>query len=154
MIEEGKPAPTFTLPSDTGEDVSLASLRGKSVVLYFYPKDDTPGCTRQACGFRDVYGELEERGAVVLGVSRDDPASHRRFKERYGLPFTLLSDLEGGVLEQYGVWREKKNYGKTYMGIHRSTFVIAPDGTVTKAMYGSKPDTDAERVLAALGAEP
>jgi thioredoxin-dependent peroxiredoxin len=150
VVDEGQPAPDFTLTSDAGESVSLSDFRGKSVVLYFYPRDDTPGCTRQACSFRDVYGELQGKGAVVLGVSRDDQESHRRFKEKYGLPFTLLSDLDGDVVEQYGVWREKTNYGKTYMGIHRSTFVIAPDGTVKKAMYGAKPDTDAERVLAAL----
>jgi peroxiredoxin Q/BCP len=150
VLQEGDTAPDFTLPSDAGDDITLSSLQGRPVVLYFYPRDDTPGCTLQACNFRDVYGELAEKGAVVLGVSKDDAASHRRFKEKYGLPFTLLSDVDGGVLEQYGVWREKKNYGKTYMGIHRSTFVIGADGTVTKAMYGSKPDSDAERVLAAL----
>jgi peroxiredoxin Q/BCP len=152
MIDEGTEAPDFELAADDGSTVRLSDLRGKTVVLYFYPKDDTPGCTAQARSFRDVYGELEAKGAVVLGVSRDDEASHRRFKEKYGLPFTLLSDLDGQVVEQYDVWREKKNYGKTYMGILRSTFIVAPDGRVAKAMYGVKPDTDADRVLAALDA--
>ena len=152
MIEEGTQAPDFELTADDGSTVKLSDLRGKQVVLYFYPRDDTRGCTAQACAFRDVYGELQAKGAVVLGVSRDDEASHRRFREKYGLPFSLLSDLDGEVVEQYGVWREKKYYGKTYMGIHRSTFVIGPDGTVTSALYGVKPDSDAERVLAALSA--
>lgn len=150
MVEEGMEAPDFELSADDGSTVRLSELRGKPVVLYFYPRDDTPGCTRQACGFRDVYGELRAYDAVVLGVSRDDEASHRRFKEKYGLPFTLLSDPEAKVATEYGVWREKTSYGKTTMGIHRSTFVIHPDGRVAKAMYGAKPDTDAERVLAAL----
>jgi peroxiredoxin Q/BCP len=150
VIEEGTEAPDFELPADDGSTVRLSELRGKSVVLYFYPRDDTPGCTTQACSFRDVYGELEAKGAVVLGVSKDDEESHRRFKEKYGLPFALLSDLDGDVVERYGVWQERKNYGKTYMGILRSTFVVAADGTIKKAMYGVKPDTDAERVLEAL----
>jgi peroxiredoxin Q/BCP len=150
VIHEGMPAPDFELTSDDGSTVRLSDLRGKPVVLYFYPKDDTPGCTRQACGFRDAYAELEERGAVVLGVSRDDAASHRRFRAKYELPFTLLSDPDARVAEQYGVWRQKTSYGKTTMGIHRSTFLIAPDGTVQTAMYGVKPDEDAERVLAAI----
>ena len=150
MVEEGAQAPDFELPSDDGGTIRLSDLRGKPVVLYFYPKDDTPGCTLQASNLRDVYGELQERGAVVLGVSRDDAASHRAFREKYGLPFNLLSDLDGSVVQQYDVWREKTNYGKTYMGIHRSTFVIDAVGTVKKALYGTKPDTDAERVLQAL----
>jgi thioredoxin-dependent peroxiredoxin len=150
MVEEGAQAPDFELPSDDGGTVRLSDLRGKPVVLYFYPKDDTPGCTLQARNLRDVYGELQEQGAVVLGVSRDDAASHRAFREKYGLPFSLLSDLDGSVVQQYDVWREKTNYGKTYLGIHRSTFVIDADGTVKKALYGTKPDTDAERVLQAL----
>jgi peroxiredoxin Q/BCP len=151
VIEEGTEAPDFELASDDGGSVRLSDLRGKSVVLYFYPKDDTPGCTLQASNFRDVYGELQAKGAVVLGVSRDSESSHRRFKEKYGLPFTLLSDPEAETADRYGVWRERTMNGKTFMGIHRSTFVIAPDGTVTKALYGTKPDTDAERVLEALG---
>jgi peroxiredoxin Q/BCP len=114
--------------------------------------DDTPGCTKEASGFRDAYDEFEERGAVVLGVSPDDQASHARFKEKYALPFTLLADPEHEVAEAYGAWREKKNYGKTYWGVHRSTFVIGPDGTIACAMYGVKPDGHPEQVLAALPA--
>ena len=150
MVEEGSPAPDFTLTSDSGEQVSLESLRGQPVVLYFYPKDDTPGCTTQARGLRDVYRELEERGAIVLGVSRDDEASHRRFKEKYGLPFTLLTDPDAEVADRYGVWVERSMYGKKSMGINRSTFVIDAEGNVVKAMYGVKPDGHADAVLAAL----
>jgi peroxiredoxin Q/BCP len=151
VVQEGQKAPDFDLESDSGERVKLSSLRGKPVVLYFYPKDDTPGCTTQACGIRDVYGELERAGAVVLGVSPDDAASHVRFKEKYELPFTLLADTDHAVAEQYGAWGEKRNYGKTSMGIIRSTFVIGADGTVTKAMPNVKPDTHADKVLAVLG---
>ena len=150
MVEEGQAAPNFELVSDSGERVRLSDFRGRPVVLYFYPKDDTPGCTTQACGLRDVYSELEERGAVVLGVSPDDEASHARFKEKYGLPFTLLADPEKEVAETYGVWRERKLYGKTSLGIKRSTFVIDPEGRVARAMYGVKPDGHPERVLDAL----
>jgi peroxiredoxin Q/BCP len=150
MVEEGKRAPDFELSSDTGERVKLSSLRGKPVVLYFYPKDDTPGCTTQACGIRDVYAEFRERGAVVLGVSPDDEASHVKFKEKYSLPFTLLADPEHEVAEQYGVWKERNLYGKKSMGIERSTFVIDADGNVAKTMRRVKPDTHAADVLAAL----
>jgi peroxiredoxin Q/BCP len=150
MVEEGKAAPDFELTSDSGETVSLASLRGKPVVLYFYPKDDTPGCTAQACGLRDAWGEFERAGAVVLGVSPDDAASHAKFKEKYGLQFPLLADPDHAVAEEYGVWGEKHLYGKTYMGIVRSTFVIDADGNVTKVMRKVKPDTHADDVLAAL----
>ena len=150
MIEEGKPAPDFELPSDSGDRVRLSSLRGKPVVLYFYPKDDTPGCTTQACGIRDVYADFRERGAVVLGVSPDDEASHVKFKEKYSLPFTLLADPEHEVAEEYGVWKERNMYGKKSMGIERSTFVIDADGNVVKAMRRVKPDTHAADVLAAL----
>ena len=150
MSEEGKPAPTFTLPSDTGEDVSLESFRGKPVVLYFYPKDDTPGCTAQACGIRDVWGELERTGAVVLGVSPDSPKSHARFREKYSLPFTLLADEEHEVAETYGTWVQKKYMGKEYMGVERSTFVIDEDGNLKKVMRRVKPDEHADDVLAAL----
>lgn len=149
-LEEGQQAPDFELASDTRERVRLSDLRGKPVVLYFYPRDDTPGCTKEACAFRDAYGEFEERGAVLLGVSPDDEASHARFREKYSLPFTLLADLEHEAAEAYGVWREKKNYGKTYWGVHRSTFVIGADGTIVRAMYGVKPDGHPEQVLAAL----
>ena len=152
MVEEGKPAPDFELTSDTGERVKLSSLRGKPVVLYFYPKDDTPGCTTQACGLRDVYGDFRGRGAVVLGVSPDDEASHVKFKEKYSLPFTLLADPDHQVAEQYGVWGEKKYMGRTYMGVDRSTFVIDENGNVKKVMRKVKPDTHADDVLAALSA--
>ncbi len=150
MVEEGKPAPPFELESDTGERVSLQSLRGRPVVLYFYPKDSTPGCTKQACGIRDVYGEFAKRGAVVLGVSPDSVASHQRFKVKYALPFTLLADPDHEVAEAYDVWGERSLYGKKYMGIERSTFVIDAEGNVARIMRRVKPDTHADDVLAAL----
>ena len=140
------------MEADSGEPVTLSALRGSPVILYFYPKDDTPGCTTQACGIRDVYGEFERAGAVVLGVSPDEAASHVKFKAKYGLPFTLLADPDHAVAEAYGAWGEKKNYGKTYMGIIRSTFVIDADGKLTKAMRNVKPDTHADKVLQALAA--
>lgn len=150
MVEAGSPAPDFTLVSDAGEEVTLSQFRGSPVVLYFYPRDDTPGCTAQACGIRDVWDELEEIGAVVLGVSPDSPKRHVKFKQKYGLPFTLLSDEEHEVAELYGTWVEKRNYGKTYMGIERSTFVIDADGNVSKVMRKVKPAGHADDVLAAL----
>ena len=150
MVQKGKPAPDFELTSDTGETVKLSDLQGKPVVLYFYPKDDTPGCTTQARGIRDVYGEFRDRGAVVLGVSPDDEASHVKFKEKYELPFTLLADPGHEVAEDYGVWVERNAYGKTFMGIERSTFLIDSEGNVAKAMRKVKPDTHADDVLAAL----
>jgi peroxiredoxin Q/BCP len=152
VIEEGQPAPDFELPSDSGDTVALSSLRGKPVVLYFYPKDDTPGCTTQACGIRDAYGEFERAGAVVLGVSPDDERSHGKFREKYELPFTLLADTDHEVAERYGVWGEKTYMGRTYMGINRSTFVIDGDGIVTKVFPQVKPATHADDVLAALNA--
>ncbi len=151
MIEEGQPAPDFELTSDSGETVKLSALRGKPVVLYFYPKDDTPGCTAQACGIRDAYGEFEQAGAVVLGVSPDSESSHVKFKEKYGLPFTLLADADHAVAELYGVWGEKTFAGKTYLGVNRSTFVIGADGNVAKVMHDVKPASHADDVLAALG---
>lgn len=150
MVEEGSPAPDFTLPSDSGAAVTLSSLRGAPVVLYFYPRDDTPGCTRQACGIRDGWDEFERRGAVVLGVSPDGPAKHTKFKEKYGLPFTLLADEDHAVAETYGTWVEKSMLGKRFMGIERWTFVIDADGRVAKVMRRVKPDTHAADVLAAL----
>ena len=150
MVEEGRPAPAFALTSDTGETVTLESLRGKPVVLYFYPEDDTPGCTRQACGIRDSWGEFQRRGAVVLGVSPDSERSHVKFKEKYDLPFTLLADPDHAVAEAYGVWVEKKNYGRTYMGIKRSTFVIDADGNVARIMRRVKPAEHTDDVLGAL----
>jgi peroxiredoxin Q/BCP len=150
MVEQGKPAPDFELQTDTGETVRLSDQRGKQVVLYFYPKDDTPGCTTQACGIRDAYGEFERAGAVVYGVSPDDVQSHEKFKQKYTLPFTLLADNDHAVAEEYGVWSEKTYQGRTYMGVDRSTFVIGEDGTVKAVMHKVKPDTHADDVLAVL----
>lgn len=150
VIEEGAPAPDFELVSDSGDSVRLSGLRGSPVVLYFYPEDDTPGCTTEACEFRDEYSRFRQRGAVVLGVSPDDEASHVRFKEKYSLPFTLLADPDHKTAEDYGVWVEKNLYGKKRMGIKRSTFVIGADGNVARAMYGVKPEGHAGEVLEAL----
>ncbi len=150
MVEEGQQAPDFELASDGGERVKLSDFRGKPVVLYFYPKDDTPGCNIQACGFRDVYAEFEERNAVILGVSPDDAATHVKFKQKFNLPFTLLADPEHEAAERYGTWVERTSYGKTSMGIKRSTFVIDTEGRVAKAMYGVRPEGHADEVLAAL----
>jgi thioredoxin-dependent peroxiredoxin len=150
MVEEGKTAPDFELTSDTGERVKLSDLRGKQVVLYFYPKDDTPGCTTQACGMRDAYAEFQQRGAVVLGVSPDNEASHVKFRNKYSLPFTLLADPDHGVAEDYGVWVEKNAYGQKKMGVERSTFIIDSEGNVAKVMRRVKPNTHADDVLAAL----
>ena len=151
-LREGQEAPDFELASDTGETVKLSSLRGRPVVLYFYPKDDTPGCTTQACGLRDAYGELESEGAVVLGVSPDSEKSHVKFKKKYDLPFTLLADPDHAVAEQYGVWAEKKYMGRTYWGVLRSTFVIDENGKLKRVMHKVKPDTHADDVLATLRA--
>jgi peroxiredoxin Q/BCP len=150
VINEGDQAPDFTLQSDAGTDVTLSSLRGRPVVLYFYPRDDTPGCTAQACGIRDVYGDFERAGAIVLGVSPDDESSHVKFKQKYELPFTLLADKDHSVAEQYGVWGEKSYGGRTYLGVNRSTFVIDEAGLVKKVMRDVKPATHADDVLAAL----
>jgi peroxiredoxin Q/BCP len=152
MVEEGQEAPDFELTSDAGERVRLSQFRGRPVVLYFYPKDDTPGCTAQACGIRDSYDDFEQQGAVVLGVSPDEESSHVKFKQKYGLPFTLLADPEHEVADQYGVWGERKYMGKTYWGVERSTFLIDEDGRIAKVMRRVKPDTHAEQVLAALAA--
>jgi thioredoxin-dependent peroxiredoxin len=150
MVEEGKPAPDFELQSDSGEMLKLSDLRGKQVVLYFYPKDDTPGCTKQACGIRDVYGEFEREGAVVLGVSPDDERSHVKFKQKFDLPFTLLADVDHAVADEYGVWGQKSFAGKKYMGVSRSTFVIAENGSVKRVMHDVKPATHADEVLEIL----
>src|SRR5687768_17018486 len=150
MVEEGKTAPDFELTSDAGERVKLSDLRGKPVVLYFYPKDDTPGCTKQACGIRNAYAEFQERGAVVLSVSPDNEASHVKFRDKYSLPFTLLADPDHDVAENYGVWVEKNAYGQKKMGVERSTFIIDSEGNVAKVMRRVKPDTHADDVLAAL----
>ena len=149
-VEVGDAAPDFELESDQGERVRLSSLRGSPVVLYFYPKDDTPGCTLQACEIRDAWSGFESRGAVVLGVSPDSVSSHERFREKYELPFTLLADPDHEVADLYGVWGEKEYAGKKYMGIDRSTFVIDAEGTVASVMRGVKPADHAGDVLAVL----
>jgi peroxiredoxin Q/BCP len=146
VVEEGKPAPDFELQSDTGETVRLSDLRGKPVVLYFYPKDDTPGCTRQACGIRDAWGEFQRAGAEVLGISADSQASHERFKSKYSLPFTLLADPDHRLGGPYGVAQEGKQ------SYERSTFVIDPDGNVARIMRRVSPDSHADDVLAVLAA--
>jgi peroxiredoxin Q/BCP len=151
-VEEGAPAPDFTLTSDSGETVTLSSLRGSPVILYFYPKDDTPGCTRQACDIRDGWAAFQRAGAVVLGVSPDKEASHAKFKAKYDLPFTLLADPDHAVSEAYDVWKQKSFAGKQYMGVERSTFVIGADGTVVKVMRKVEPKTHADDVLAVLAA--
>jgi peroxiredoxin Q/BCP len=149
-VDEGTAAPDFELESDAGERVRLSALRGRPVVLYFYPKDDTPGCTLQACDIRDAWAEFEARGAAVLGVSPDPVSSHVKFRDKYELPFTLLADPEHEVAETYGVWVEKEMAGKTYMGIERSTFVIDAEGNVASVMRRVKPDAHADDVLAVL----
>ena len=143
-------APDFTLQTDTGDSLTLSDLRGKPVVLYFYPKDDTPGCTTQACEFRDAFPKFNSQGAVILGVSPDDVESHRRFKEKFSLPFTLLSDVDHEVAESYGVWKEKSMFGNRYWGVDRTTFVIGPDGAVAKGFRQVKPEGHAEEVRAVL----
>jgi peroxiredoxin Q/BCP len=157
-INENQPAPDFTLPAVGSDDVvkngqvHLADLRGHPVVLYFYPKDDTPGCTKEACSFRDANHLMQKRGIIVLGVSADDVASHQKFAEKYGLPFPLLSDTDTTVSQRYGVWKEKNYAGKTYMGVNRETFLIDKDGIVRKAWHKVNPEGHAEEVLAAAGA--
>jgi peroxiredoxin Q/BCP len=150
VVEEGSQAPDFELKSDTGETLKLSQFRGRPVVLYFYPRDDTPGCTKEACAFRDSYDEYLARDAVILGVSRDGEESHQKFKQKYDLPFTLLSDPDHAVADAYGVWAEKSMYGRKSMGIVRSTFVIAPDGTIARAMRGIKVPGHSDKVLEAL----
>jgi thioredoxin-dependent peroxiredoxin len=150
VVAEGQPAPDFELESDTGEQVRLSQFRGKPVVLYFYPRDNTPGCTAEACSFRDDYGAYEERGAVILGVSPDDTASHIRFKDKYALPFTLLADPGHQVAEQYGAWGEKTFMGKKSVGLIRSTFVIDPEGNVARAIRNVRVQGHSDEVLAAL----
>ena len=138
MLEVGTKAPEFTLPDQNGEMHSLAEYRGQKVVLYFYPKDSTPGCTKQACNFGELLPQFREKGAVVIGVSKDSVASHKKFEEKYGLPFTLLSDVERTVIESYDVWKEKKNYGKVSMGVVRTTYLIDEEGIIIKAVGNVK----------------
>jgi peroxiredoxin Q/BCP len=151
MIEPGQPAPDFTLPDQDGTEVTLSSLRGRKVVLYFYPKADTPGCTTQACGVRDHHADYEAAGAVVLGISPDRVKRVKKFHDKKELNFTLLADEHHEVVEAYGVWVEKSMYGKTYMGAERTTFVIDEDGVVTDVLRKVKPAEHDDRVLAALG---
>ncbi len=149
-LEAGAKAPDFTLPDDAGVKVKLSAMRGKPVVLYFYPKDDTPGCTTEACSFRDAKTEFAKLGAVVLGVSPDTISSHERFREKHSLNFPLLADTDHAVAEKYGAWGEKNLYGKTSLGIRRSTFLIDADGVVRKAWKTVRPEGHDEQVLAAL----
>ncbi len=147
MLEVGTKAPEFTLPDKDGNLVSLTDFAGKKVVLYFYPKDNTPGCTRQACAFAGAYEAFKKINAVVIGVSKDSVASHQKFTEKHGLPFILLSDPELTAIQAYGVWQEKKLYGKVSMGVVRSTFVIDENGMIEKVMPKVKPDTNAAEIL-------
>ena len=133
MLEIGTKAPAFTLPDQNGDMHSLEDYQGQKVILYFYPKDNTAGCTKQACGFGELYPQFKEKGAVILGVSKDSVASHKKFEEKYGLPFTLLSDTEKEVIQAYDVWKEKKNYGKVSMGVVRTTYLINEEGVIEKA---------------------
>ena len=150
MLETGTKAPAFSLNDKDGKVVSLSDFMGKKVVLYFYPKDNTPGCTRQACAFAAAYEDFKTLDAVVIGVSKDSEASHRKFAEKYGLPFILLSDPELKAIQAYGVWQEKKNYGKVSMGVVRSTFIIDEKGLIEMVMPKVKPDTNAAEILAYL----
>ena len=149
-LKEGDRAPEFTAATNGGGEVSLAGYRGKNVILYFYPRDNTPGCTREACAFRDRFAEFEKKGAVVLGVSVDSAKSHDKFVEKYKLPFTLLVDEGKKIVQAYGVWGRKSFLGKTYMGTHRVTFLIGPDGRIKRIWPQVKPDEHAAEVLAAL----
>ncbi len=150
QIKVGDQAPDFQTINDQGQAVSLKDLRGKRVVLYFYPKDDTPGCTKQACYFRDLSAEFAAKDAVILGVSPDSVASHVKFREKFGLPFPLLADPGAQVAQRYGVWKERSMYGKKFMGIERTTFVIGKDGTIRKVFPKVKVEGHADAVLAAL----
>lgn len=148
MLKEGDKAPSFSLPSDNGETISLKDLKGKTVVLYFYPKDMTPGCTQEACDFRDAQAKFKKSNAVVLGVSKDSVERHVKFQEKYDLNFPLLSDEDGSVCEAYGVWKQKSLYGKKFMGIERTTFIIGPTGKIEKIYPKVKVKGHAEEILA------
>ena len=150
MLERGKKAQAFTLPDQNGETHSLSDYLGKKVILYFYPKDNTAGCTKQACGFAERYPQIQEEGAVVLGVSKDSVRSHKNFETKYNLPFTLLSDPEHQVIEAYDAWKEKKNYGKVYMGIVRTTYLIDEEGVIVKAMDKVKAADNPQQMLEEL----
>ena len=150
MLTTGMMAPAFTLQDRTGKTVSLSDFLGKKVVLYFYPKDNTPGCTRQACAFAGLYNAFRKKGVEVIGISKDSVASHEKFAEKYELPFVLLADPERTAIEAYGVWQEKKQYCKTSMGVVRTTFLIDENGMIVKIMPKVKPDTNAAEILAEL----
>lgn len=150
MLEEGKKAPDFTLKNQNNQEISLKDFRGKKVVLYFYPKDNTPGCTKEACSLRDVYDEIMELGAVVLGISKDNVISHEKFSLKFNLPFHLLSDPEGNVVESYDAWKEKKMYGKTYMGIVRCTYIIDEKGIIVKNFPKVKPADHGKEIIEIL----
>lgn len=149
-LKEGDVAPDFSAPTNGGGQVSLTELRGKNVVLYFYPKDDTPGCTKEACAFRDSYDAFKKKGVVVLGVSTDPVKAHDKFSEKYSLPFTLVADEKKEIVQAYGVWGEKSFMGRKFMGTNRVTFLIGPDGRIRKIWPEVKPSEHAEEVLAAL----
>ncbi|MBQ6603449.1 MAG: thioredoxin-dependent thiol peroxidase [Eubacterium sp.] len=150
MLETGTKAPDFTLPDQNGRMVSLSDYRGQKVILYFYPKDMTSGCTKQACGFSELYPQFTEKGAAVLGVSKDSVASHKKFEEKYGLPFTLLSDTEKEVIQKYDVWKEKKNYGKVSMGVVRTTYLIDEEGVIVKGFDKVRAADNPAQMLALL----
>ena len=150
MLEVGMKAPDFTLKDKDGKDVALSQFKGKKVVVYFYPKDNTPGCTRQACAFAGLYNEFKEKNVEVIGISKDSVASHVKFAEKYGLNFILLADPEHIAIDAYGVWKEKKLYGKTSFGVMRTTFIIDEEGNIAKVMPKVKPDTNAAEILAEL----
>ena len=150
MLAVGTKAPDFSLPDQNGELHTLEEYRGKKLILYFYPKDNTSGCTKQACGFGELYPQILEKGAVVVGVSKDSVKSHKNFETKYNLPFTLLSDTELGVLQAYDVWKEKKNYGRTYMGIVRTTYLIDEDGVIVQASDKVKAANNPQEMLDAL----
>ena len=150
MLTAGTKAPDFTLTDDKGATVSLSQFKGKKAVIYFYPKDNTPGCTKEACAFRDIYDVLLEKGAVVIGISADSENSHARFKEKYNLPFFLLSDPEKKVIKEYGAWGEKKLYGNSFLGIIRSTFIVDDKGIISKVFPKVTPKDHAEQVLKAI----
>lgn len=147
MLEAGTKAPEFTLPDKNGRPVALSDFAGKKVILYFYPRDNTPGCTRQACAFASAYDQFKALNAVVIGISKDSAASHQKFAEKYGLPFILLSDPELTAIQAYGVWQEKKLYGKVSMGVVRTTYLIDEAGVIEKVMPKVKPDTNAGDIL-------
>ena len=150
MVEAGMQAPAFMLADKNGKQVSLSDFLGKKVVLYFYPKDNTPGCTRQACAFAAAYSKFEKKNAVVVGISKDNVSSHEKFAEKYNLPFILLSDSDLQAIQAYGVWQEKKLYGRISMGVVRTTFIIDEQGKIMKVMPKAKPDTNAAEVLEIL----